>query len=90
MDSIKLSQLINFFLKKNISDPESFNSKFSRSFPKSSEDKGRKEIKKALFTNKNLITTTQIALENYRTIWHLNINATILKISLAFQIHLYK
>lgn len=54
MDSIKLSQLINFFLKKNISDPDSFNSKFSQSFPKSSEDKGRKEIKKALFTNKSL------------------------------------
>ena len=54
-DSIKLSQLIiNFFLKKNISDPDSFNSKFSQSFPKSSEDKGQKEIKKALCTNKSL------------------------------------
>jgi len=53
-DSIKLSQLINFFLKKKISDPDSFNRKFSQSFPKSSKDKGPKEIKKALFTNKSL------------------------------------
>ena len=74
-DSIKLSQLItNFFLKKNISDPDSFNSKVSQSFPKSSEDKGQKEIKKALHKQelrRTFITTTQIGLkikENYRTI----------------------